>query len=113
MIESRPDLGAQIRREISSSGLTPDQIRARLRASGYSDDLLDRYLGTARSPRDTLGGPPPSDDVLDAVAALGLADSVDTLAQRDSLRRVLRARRLRELRDTARFDRDTEPDSLA
>src|SRR5438067_1198519 len=111
---SHPDLGAQIRREISSSGLTPDQIRARLRASGYPEDLLDRYLGTSRSPRDTLGGPPPSEDVLDAVAALGLADSTGTLAQRDSLRRVLRARRLREsLRDTTRFDRDTESDSLA
>ena len=34
----------QLRARILSSGLTPDQIRARLRAEGYPETLLDAYL---------------------------------------------------------------------
>ncbi|AHG88395.1 polysaccharide export protein [Gemmatirosa kalamazoonensis] len=115
VLESRPDLAAQLRQEISGSGLTPDQIRARLRASGYPEDLLDTYLRAPRSARDSVAGGLPSDDVLDAVAALGLADSTDTLAGRDSLRSALRRRRLaRDPRDANRLDSLVDArDSLA
>jgi protein involved in polysaccharide export with SLBB domain len=126
LLETRPDLAGQIRREITSSGLTPDQIRARLRASGYPEDLLDTYLRSPGSARDSLAGGLPSDDVLDAVGALGLSDTTDARTQRDSLRGLLRRRRLRDPRDTARLGRDTReardvpldsladaPDSLA
>src|SRR4051794_33955797 len=65
-LESRPDIVAQLRREIATSGLTPDQIRARLRASGYPEDLLDTYLRGASS-RDSTTAGLPGDDVLDAV----------------------------------------------
>src|SRR4249920_2178058 len=91
LLETRPDLVAQLRREIASSGLTPDQIRARLRAAGYPDELLDAYLSTRPQRgggRDTLVTTLPSEDVLDAVAALGIVDSVDT----SELRNVLRQR---------------------
>ena len=90
LLETRPDLVAQLRREIASSGLTPDQIRARLRAAGYPDDLLDAYISTRpqRGGRDSLATTLPSEDVLDAVAALGIVDSVDT----SELRNVLRQR---------------------
>src|SRR5215510_14331874 len=90
LLETRPDLIAQLRREIAGSGLTPDQIRARLRAAGYPQDLLDEYLGAgrgSRSVRDTLAGPLPSEDILDALAALGIVDSVDTSELRGLLRR--------------------------
>jgi len=90
LLETRPDLIAQLRREIASSGLTPDQIRARLRAAGYPQDLLDDYLGTSRgsrSARDSVAAAPPTEDILDAVAALGIVDSVDTSELRGLLRR--------------------------
>jgi protein involved in polysaccharide export with SLBB domain len=89
LLATRPDLVAQLRREIGNSGLTPDQIRARLRAAGYPEDLLDTYLGgRATRGRDSLGVAP-TEDVLDAVAALGIVDSVDT----SELRGILRQRR--------------------
>jgi protein involved in polysaccharide export with SLBB domain len=88
LLETRPDLVAQLRREIASSGLTPDQIRARLRAAGYPQDLLDEYIARGpRSARDSVAGGLPSEDILDAVAALGIVDSVDTSELRELLRR--------------------------
>jgi polysaccharide biosynthesis/export protein len=96
LLETRPDLAGQIRREIAGSGLTPDQIRARLRAAGYPAALLDAYLGGRGATRDTLGGARVSSEVLDAVAALGITDSVDT----SELRATLRARARGVQRDT-------------
>lgn len=109
LLETRPDLVAQLRRQIADSGLTPDQIRARLRAAGYPEDLLDAYFPTAprsrAGARDSLTTPTPTDDVLDAVAALGIADSVDT----SELRATLRARspRLLARRDSLAFAADS------
>src|SRR4051812_7940247 len=39
-----PQLVAKLRATIASGRLTVEQIRARLRASGYPDSLLDKYL---------------------------------------------------------------------
>ena len=50
LLQSRPDLVNQLRQRITTSGMTPDQIRSRLRAAGYPETLLDSYLpsgGTA------------------------------------------------------------------
>ncbi|GIW50697.1 MAG: hypothetical protein KatS3mg081_0052 [Gemmatimonadales bacterium] len=44
LIQQNPEL---VRQRIRQSGLTPDQIRARLEAAGYSPSLLDPFLGTA------------------------------------------------------------------
>src|SRR5437762_455074 len=114
LLETRPDLVAQLRREIANSGLTPDQIRARLRANGYPDDLLDAYIAPSRAGavgragRDTLDVPIPTDDVLDAVAALGISDSLDT----SELKAALRQRRAGQAsRDTSRL-RSLNRDSL-
>ncbi len=63
-------LGDQLRQRIQQSGLTNDQIRARLRAAGYSDNLIDAYLG----PSTGQGAPAPTEEMLRAAAALGLAD---------------------------------------
>jgi protein involved in polysaccharide export with SLBB domain len=112
LLETRPDLVAQLRREIQTSGLTPDQIRARLRAAGYPDDLLDAYMPSAprghAGARDSLTTPVPTDDVLDAIAALGLADSVDTSDLRSALRarapRALARRDSMAVADSARAD---------
>ncbi|MEP6491292.1 MAG: SLBB domain-containing protein [bacterium] len=90
LLETRPDLVAMLRREIANSGLTPDQIRARLRAAGYPDDILDSYIGPrgrGGSARDTTSNALPSEDVLDAAATLGIVDSVDTSELRTMLRK--------------------------
>ena len=101
ILETRPDLIAQLRREIAASGLTPDQIRSRLRAAGYPDDLLDAYLGPRRQGLDSARAERASVDILDAVAALGITDSADT----SELRQLLRSRSAAASRDTVRGGR--------
>jgi polysaccharide biosynthesis/export protein len=78
MLEANPQLAEQLRQRIMTSGLTPEQIRARLRAEGYPESLLDAYLG--RAGVDATGMPP--SDVYAAVSALGLADTTDILLLR-------------------------------
>lgn len=87
LLVTRPDLVAQLRREIGASGLTPDQIRARLRAAGYPEDILDGVLSPPRGAGDSLATSLPTSEMLDAVAALGIVDSIDTSALRAELRR--------------------------
>ena len=98
LLQSRPDLLNQLRQRIGGSGLSPDQVRARLRAQGYPDNLLDSYLqgegrgATGAAPADpaTAGVPGlpganagagssmmPNSDVFSALRELGIADSSD------------------------------------
>ena len=113
LLQMRPDLVRQLRDRIMRSGLTPAQVRARLRAEGYPEDLLDPYLQGGAFTGDSL----PTSSVFDAVRALGIADSTD-FVEGDSLQRVrrrqqqgdpARAERRRDGRDTLRidFDRDS------
>ncbi|HVE80284.1 MAG TPA: SLBB domain-containing protein [Gemmatimonadaceae bacterium] len=78
LLRTRPDLQRMLQQRIRTSGLTPDQVRARLRAEGYPESLLDAYL--PGSPANT--GVIPSENVLDAVRELGMAEA----AELDSLR---------------------------
>src|SRR5690349_345749 len=64
-----PQLADSLRLRLEQSGLTPDQIRSRLRAAGYPDSLLDRYLGPAQPGR---AGPTPGVLELSALQALGV-----------------------------------------
>jgi polysaccharide biosynthesis/export protein len=99
LLQTRPDLIAQLQAQLRSSGLTPDQVKARLRAEGYPENLLDAYLPNA-NPTTTPSGTP-SDDVFGAMRALGLAD---TLAV-DSLRTQARKqRKTQEQLDSAFLD---------
>jgi protein involved in polysaccharide export with SLBB domain len=66
-LQQQPGLGDMLRSRIQESGLTPDQIRARLRASGYPAALLDAYLGETSE-----GAPTPGSQQLAALQALGL-----------------------------------------
>src|SRR2546426_7768116 len=65
-----PGLVDLIRQRIQQSGLTADQVRARLAASGYATNLLDAYLGPTQA-----GQPVPTPGALElgAVQALGLS----------------------------------------
>ncbi|HEY8174441.1 MAG TPA: SLBB domain-containing protein [Gemmatimonadaceae bacterium] len=62
----------QLRQRLLNSGMTPEQIHARLLAEGYPEDLLDGYLpgaqGAARAP---------TPDTYNALQELGIADSTD------------------------------------
>ncbi|PYO67342.1 MAG: hypothetical protein DMD71_07670, partial [Gemmatimonadetes bacterium] len=46
-LSQQPGLADVLRQRIQVSGLTPDQIRSRLQASGYPTTLLDAYMGAA------------------------------------------------------------------
>ena len=72
LLQTRPDLVRQLRDRIGASGLTPDQVRARLRAEGYPENLLDSYLSGSSDSTAT-----PNADVFDAVQSLGITDESD------------------------------------
>ncbi|MEO7367550.1 MAG: polysaccharide biosynthesis/export family protein, partial [Gemmatimonadaceae bacterium] len=85
MLQSNPELLNQLRSRIMTSGLTPEQVRERLRAEGYPENLLDSYLqggdaaGTTGQP-----GTGTQDDVFGAITALGITDTVDVSTLRCS-----------------------------
>lgn len=70
LLQTRPDLVEQLRQRMMNSGMTPDQIRARLRAEGYPENLLDAYM-----PGATGEASAPTSTVFRAVQDLGIADS--------------------------------------
>jgi protein involved in polysaccharide export with SLBB domain len=85
-VMQNPALLRELRSRIMSSGLTPEQVRARLRAEGYPENLLDAYLGGADSGEPTgTTGTGTQQDVLGAVSALGIVDTVDALTLRCSV----------------------------
>src|SRR3989441_5921845 len=68
-ILQNPSLADSLRRRLQASGLTPEQIRARLAAAGYPAGLLDAYLGAAQPGQQA---PQPGASELTAIQALGL-----------------------------------------
>jgi len=111
MLRNQPALVEQLRQRLDQSGLTPDQVRARLRAAGYPETLLDQYLPGADSTQPASIGP----RTLDAVQALGVlsAREADSLHQTDSIRVLSDS--LRDLLDSLRLVRadSLRADSLA
>src|SRR6476660_4635372 len=76
MLEQNPALLQQLRLRILSSGLTPDQVRARLRAEGYPETLLDAYLGSGTSGAEVVNAGT-QEDVYNAIAQLGIVDTTE------------------------------------
>jgi protein involved in polysaccharide export with SLBB domain len=75
LLRANPDLAAQVRAKLQGSGLTPDQVRARLRAEGYPEHLLDQYLQPGGA-MDSVAAPSPA--VTAALRALAVdIDSLD------------------------------------
>ena len=68
-VAQQPGLAGTIRSRISQSGLTPEQVRARLQAAGYAPGLLDAYIAAAQ-PGAAEATPDPNQ--VAAVQALGL-----------------------------------------
>src|SRR2546429_1763681 len=69
LLRTNPQLAAIFRQRIQQSGLTPDQIRARLVAAGYPPNMLDAYIG-AGGGGDT--GATPGGQEVGALQAIGL-----------------------------------------
>src|SRR5213596_452122 len=67
-LQQQPGLADMVRSRISQSGLTPDQIRARLLANGYPATLLDAYLSASAATSPIA----PGAQELAALQALGL-----------------------------------------
>jgi polysaccharide export outer membrane protein len=74
MLQNNPALLQQLRQRILTSGLTPDQVRARLKAEGYPENLLDAYLGGGTASPDNAASP---EEVFSAIAKLGIADTAE------------------------------------
>ena len=75
MLQQNPALLQQLRQRIMTSGLTPDQVRARLRAEGYPENLLDAYLpgSTGAGADSTIT----DEQVYSAITRLGIADTAE------------------------------------
>lgn len=110
-LQNQPELVRQLRQRLQLSGLTPDQVRARLRAAGYPETLLDEYLAGADTTRMTRPGP----RTLQAVRALGILSDTeaDSLELQDSL--LVVSDSLQEVLDSIRMARadSARADSLA
>jgi polysaccharide biosynthesis/export protein len=74
MLQNNPALLQQLRQKVMTSGLTPDQVRARLRAEGYPENLLDAYLPGATGGADSTAL---TSDVFSAMTQLGIADTAE------------------------------------
>jgi protein involved in polysaccharide export with SLBB domain len=98
MLQNQPEIVTQLRQRLLQSGLTPDQVRSRLRAAGYPENLLDEYLAGA----DTTRQVKPGARTLEAVSALGILSEAeaDSLQMQDSM--MVLSDSLRQLLDSLR-----------
>src|SRR5436190_7229415 len=79
-LQTQPGVGDVVRSRIAQSGLSPDQIRSRLTASGYPSTLLDAYLGSSGGAAPAA----PSSQELAAIQALGLPTVTQEMVQPDT-----------------------------
>jgi protein involved in polysaccharide export with SLBB domain len=96
--------GELVRRKIRQSGLSANEIRARLRAAGYPSGLLDAYLG----PGD-ITPPTPRNDIVQVISMLGIS----SFTREDSLLATGDTVAMRMLVDSLRADSIAVADSLA
>src|SRR5204863_2098011 len=83
--------------QVQTSGMSPDQIRTKLKGMGYSDDVINQIIGGAGS--DSTAAL--SEDVFAAIRSLGIMDSTVV----DSLHTPFLARkRARAAADSALLD---------
>jgi protein involved in polysaccharide export with SLBB domain len=110
-LQNQPELVTQLRQRLLESGLTPDQVRSRLRAAGYPENLLDDYLVGADTTRQVR----PGSKTLEAVSALGILSDTeaDSLEVQDSM--MVLSDSLRTLLDSLKFLKadSARADSLA
>lgn len=74
LLRARPELAVQLRQRLQTSGLSPVQVRARLKAAGYPESLLDQVMGASTSDGAPRVG---ADSLIGALRSLGVVDSAD------------------------------------
>ena len=79
LLRDRPEMVAQLRQRLQTSGMSPLQVRARLRAAGYPDSLLDQVMGASTS--DPVARVH-TDSLIGALRSLGVMDSADATVLR-------------------------------
>ena len=79
MLRARPELAVQLRQRLQTSGLSPAQVRTRLKAAGYPESLLDQVMGAPSTDEASRAGP---DSLIGAMRALGVVDSSDATVLR-------------------------------
>jgi polysaccharide export outer membrane protein len=77
LLQANPQMIQQLRQKFMTSGMTRDQVHARLRAEGYPETLLDAYL-----PGSTSSPGAPTNELFSAIQDLGIADSSDVATLR-------------------------------
>ncbi|MBC8089235.1 MAG: SLBB domain-containing protein [Phycisphaerae bacterium] len=103
MLQANPDLVRQLRARFEASGMTEQQMRVRLRAEGYPENLFDQYLyGSGSS-----GAAVPSRQVFSAMRALGISDSTDIA----DLERMADERNIRRQQNAERPDTAAKRDT--
>src|SRR3954447_2716739 len=77
MLANDPSLLGRLQQMMAQSGMTADQVRARLRAAGYPESMLNQYLPGGQSDSSAV----PTEETFTALRALGVGDSsaVDSL----------------------------------
>lgn len=89
-----PAIRARILAQVRTSGMSPAEVRTRLRSMGYTDDVIDRLVGVSADSTIT-------DDVFAALRDLKIMDSTVV----DSLRQpYLQRRRVRDRSDSLLLD---------
>ncbi len=96
LLQRDPEMQRRIADAIANSGMSQEQLRARLRAAGYDESLLDSYLNAPGQAQPGALGLPGLRGELDAVRELGLvaeteADSLLALIDSMQLQRPVRA----------------------
>jgi len=105
LLQARPELVQQLRQRIITSGMSAEQVRARLKAEGYPENLLDAYLPGVTSSPGAVG-----DDVLGAIRRLGIADEAEVGTMRTMLGGVVPA--AEAVRDERTGQNQDESDEL-
>jgi len=83
---AQPNAANAARERIRASGLTPEQIRARLTASGYSANLLDAFMGAASAANSATTEPLGSEQS-EAILVLGIPE-LETIEAPTAIGRV-------------------------
>ena len=88
LLQAQPDVANQLRQRIGASGLSDEQIRARLRAEGYPESMLDAYMGSGAGSAGEggRGSAAATPEAIAALQSLGITDSADAAALRDRAR---------------------------
>lgn len=105
LLQARPELVQQLRQRIITSGMTAEQVRARLKAEGYPENVLDAYLPGSSSSPGAVG-----EDVLGAVRRLGIVGDDDVMTLRAMMGSPTPA--AEEVRDEVRGQDQGQADEL-